>query len=74
MLLSLLSLTLSCTGEEALAAWNVAELSLSLGLRKIVIERDALEVVQALRKEGTWRGSYGQAVQDANHRLSSLQE
>ena len=49
---------------EALAAWNVAELSLSLGLRKIVIEGDVLiEVVQALRKVGTWRGSYGQAVQ-----------
>ena len=37
---------------EALAAWNVAVLSHRLGLRKVIAEGDALEVVNALKTDG----------------------
>lgn len=37
---------------KALAAWKGVELSAALGLRKIIMEGDVLDIVQALRKRG----------------------
>jgi hypothetical protein len=41
---------------EAIAAWHATELSSRMEVRKIIIEGDAMEVVQAFRREGIWRG------------------
>jgi hypothetical protein len=44
---------------EALVAWAAVEVIQQMDLRRIILEGDALEVVQALnREEGNWR-NYG---------------
>lgn len=50
---------------EAWAAWKAVELSIKMGWMKIHLEGDALEVVQAFRREVTWWGSYGATVEEA---------
>jgi hypothetical protein len=59
---------------EALTAWQAAQLSHRLGLQNIVLEGDALEVVNVLRTEETWLGRYGHILQDAKHMLSQCRE
>jgi hypothetical protein len=44
------------TTAEALAAWKLAEFSTELGLRQVIAEGDALEVVLTLQQEGGYRG------------------
>lgn len=55
---------------EALTAWQAVEVSQHLGLCKIVLEGDALEVVNVLKHEGMWMGRYGHLLQDAKQRLN----
>ena len=43
-------------------------------MQKIIFEGDALEVIHALRREGTWRGSYGLVIEEAKRNLRHLQE
>jgi hypothetical protein len=57
---------------EALTAWQAAELSHRLGLQNIVLEGDALVVVNVLRTEETWLGRYGHILQDAKHMISQI--
>jgi hypothetical protein len=43
------------TTAEALAAWKMADLCVSMELDNIILEGDSLKVVQAMRKdECTW--------------------
>lgn len=49
---------------EAMAAREAVELGKSLGGHNFVLEGDALEVVNALRKEEDSMGSYGQIIND----------
>lgn len=44
---------------EAIAARRGAEFSADLGVRKVILEGDALQIVQALNQEGGGRGPYG---------------
>jgi hypothetical protein len=58
---------------EALAALQAAELARRLDLRQVVLEGDALEIVNILKLDGAWLGSYGYVIQDANSILGSCQ-
>jgi hypothetical protein len=40
-----------CVVAEAYAAWNAVEFSKDLGMLKIILKGDALEIVNALRME-----------------------
>ncbi|XP_059461940.1 uncharacterized protein LOC132190931 [Corylus avellana] len=52
------------TMAEAMTAREAVELGKSLGGRNFVLEGDALEVVNALRKKEDSMGSYGQIIND----------
>jgi ribonuclease HI len=52
------------TTAEALAARRAVEFSLSLGIRKIILEGDANQIVQALRCTDGGRCSYGLIIED----------
>ena len=43
-------------------------------VRKITLEGDAMEVVQAFCREGVWRGSYGMVIEEARENLQQLLE
>ena len=60
--------------SEALITWQAAELSHRLGLQKVVLEGDALEVVNVLRTEELWLGRYRHILQDVKHMLSQYRE
>jgi hypothetical protein len=59
---------------EAWGAWRAVELSRTMGWRKVKLEGDALEIIQAFERNDTWRGSYGVLVQDARQQLDRLLE
>ncbi|XP_059434317.1 uncharacterized protein LOC132167380 [Corylus avellana] len=59
---------------EALTAWQAVEISQSLGLEKVVLEGDAMEVVKVLRNEEVWLGSYGHVLQEAKQKLCQCME
>ena len=59
---------------EALSAWQAVELNRRFGMQNIVLEGDALEVVNVLRTNETWLGRYGHIVQDARDMLHQYQE
>jgi hypothetical protein len=59
---------------EALAAWQAAELTQMLELRQVVLEGDALEIINIFKLDGAWRGNYGYVIQDAKHILGCCQE
>ncbi|XP_059429220.1 uncharacterized protein LOC132163035 [Corylus avellana] len=59
---------------EALAAWHAAEITRRLGLRQVVLEEDALEVINVLKMDEGWLGSYGQVIQDAKTLLGHCLE
>lgn len=54
---------------EALAAWQAAEVAQRLGLRRVVLEGDALAVINIFKMDEPWLGSYGHILQDAKQRL-----
>jgi hypothetical protein len=58
---------------EALAAWHAAKLARRLDLRQVVLEGDALEVVNLLKLDRTWLCSYGYVIQDVKSILGSCQ-
>lgn len=47
------------TTAEAYAVLKAVEFSHSLGLRRIILEGDALEIVSKLKHDENWLGSYG---------------
>jgi ribonuclease HI len=59
---------------EALAARRAVEVSQTLGLRKIIMEGDALQIVQALRSTGGGRYSYGLIIEDMHQLLQRFSE
>ena len=44
---------------KALAAWHVVELSMRLGLVRVMLEGNALRVINVFNQEEQWMGSYG---------------
>jgi hypothetical protein len=58
---------------EAVAAWRTVELACSLDLESIMLEGDSLEVVQALKKNGSCWSSYGQVVNEMKMLLEHFQ-
>jgi hypothetical protein len=59
---------------EALAARRAVEVSHMLGLRKIILEGDALQIVQALRLTDGGRCSYGLLIEDMQQLLRRFSE
>jgi ribonuclease HI len=57
---------------EAIGAWKSVELCQNLGLSKIFLEGDNLEVVSALQKEGPRWKNFGMAVNDSKALLLSF--
>jgi hypothetical protein len=47
------------SAEAVLAAWKAVDLSIKRGWRRIILEGDSVEVVQALSRDGIWWGRYG---------------
>ena len=45
-----------------------------MGWMNIQLEGDALEIIQAFKRDENWRGSYGVLVQDATQQLDKLLE
>jgi ribonuclease HI len=61
------------TMAEAVAVWEAVELAHRLGLRSLVLEGDALEIVQMLKKDGECGTIYGQLVNAAKESLRRWQ-
>jgi ribonuclease HI len=57
---------------EALAAFQAIEFSIELGLQDIILEGDALQVVNALNFSGRCLSRFGQIVADAQMIIASL--
>jgi hypothetical protein len=62
------------TTTEAIAAWKLADVCLSLGFAKVVLEGDSLEVVKALQTKGPCWSRFGLMINDVKILLNSLQE
>jgi hypothetical protein len=52
----------SPTVVETVGAWTAVELALRLDLRRVIFDGDALEIIQALAKEGDCWAIYGQTL------------
>ena len=66
---------ISCPSvAEALGAWKLVGMCLSLNFSKIILKGDALEVVNALKKDGLCWCSYGTVVNDTKALLSTFRE
>ena len=50
---------------EAVSAWKMIEVAVSLGFQSVIFEGNSLEIVQALRNEGCCLGRFGQVVNEA---------
>jgi ribonuclease HI len=59
---------------EALAARRAVEVSHMLGLRKIILEGDALQIVQALQSTDGGKYSYGLLIEDMQQLLRRFSE
>jgi hypothetical protein len=57
---------------EAVSAWKMIEVAVSLGFQSVIFEGDSLEIVQALRNEGSCLGRFGQVVNEAKICLNSI--
>ena len=47
-------------------------LEMKLGVQKIILEGDALEVVQALRREDAWKGRFCMFVEEVRRNLQQI--
>jgi hypothetical protein len=61
------------TSAEALAAWMLADICVKMGYNDVILEGDALEVVQALNREDFLCGRYGAFINDARCLLQQVQ-
>ena len=59
---------------EALFSSKVAALVQTLGLRRIVLEGDALEVISVLKQDDSWIGTYGSILTEEKQMLSTCTE
>jgi ribonuclease HI len=62
------------TTAEALAAWKMAEVCVTMGFQQVHMEGDSLEVVQALSREDFTWGRYGPLINDAKLLLQHVQK
>jgi hypothetical protein len=61
------------TSAEALAAWTLADICVRVGYNDVILEGDALEVVQAMNREEFSCGRYGALINDAKILLQQVQ-
>ncbi|XP_059431494.1 uncharacterized protein LOC132164997 [Corylus avellana] len=47
------------SSDEALAMRQVVELCVEMGWQQVILERDALEIIQHMQSNEDWWGSYG---------------
>jgi hypothetical protein len=62
------------TVAKALALWKTVAVCIDLGVQRLHLEGDALEVVQALQHQGSCWSRYGHLIDDSRIRLDSIQE
>jgi hypothetical protein len=62
------------TTAEALAARRGAKLCVSLGITRLILEGDALQIVQALRLTGGRWYPYGLVIEDTQRLFKNFQE
>lgn len=62
------------TTAEAIAAWKMAEVCVTLGYSKVILEGDSLEVVNSMQVDGSCWSRYGTMINDAKVLLNSIQE
>lgn len=55
-----------------MAMWHATEVCRKLGVQNIILEGDAMEVVQALHRESTWRESYYMLVEEDKRNLHTI--
>jgi ribonuclease HI len=68
---SVLSAPFDLATAEAFGVWNLAEYCSRIAFRKIEVEGDALEVIQAMRCESVCLRSYGHLIDGTKTLLSS---
>ena len=61
------------TTAEAIASWMMADLCSKLGLRRVLVEGDLVEVVTTLKCGGDCSGRYGHFVDEARQLLSTME-
>jgi hypothetical protein len=61
------------TSAEALVAWMLANICVKMGYSDVILEGDALEVVQAMNREGFSSGQYGALINDTKTLLQQVQ-
>ncbi|XP_059455141.1 uncharacterized protein LOC132185379 [Corylus avellana] len=66
--------TKASTTAEALAASRAVLVAGNLAWNKIILEGDALEIVQRLSRSGSWMGSFGMVMEDMKTHLMQFQE
>jgi hypothetical protein len=62
------------TTAEALAAWKMAELCVSMDCNSVILEGDSMEVVQALRNDEVSWGRYSAVIHDAKILLCNVSQ
>lgn len=71
-----LSASKGCTSApdvtEAIAALRAVTLCYELGLQKVILEGDALQIVRAMNTKGTHWSRYGHITEEARSLLSCL--
>jgi hypothetical protein len=60
------------TTVEALVAWKMVELCVSMDCNSVILEGDSMEVVQALRNEEVSWGRYSTLINDAKILLCNV--
>ena len=56
--------TIMLEGAESMAAWHAVEFCISRGMRRVVVEGDAITVVRSLQRD-EWRGGrFGHVMDD----------
>jgi hypothetical protein len=58
---------------EAVATWKATVFCCDQGFQSVILEGDALEIVQAFRQEGPSWSKYGQIIANSRTRLNSIQ-
>jgi hypothetical protein len=60
------------TTAEAMAAWHAVDFSCVQGFQRLILEGDALAIVQSLRQQEPSWTRYGQFIEDSHVLLNGL--
>jgi ribonuclease HI len=60
----------SPSDAEAVGAWAAVQLAKRMGLRRVILEGDALEIIQGLTRDGDCWAPYGQILNEIKSELS----